>query len=63
MQQGRHIVNFLTIQDTLNFSSSNKMDESDSVIYSIKAIKQIDDEEFEAVFEFDADSKEGLRYR
>ena len=61
MQQGRHIVNFLTIQDTLNFSSSNKMDESDSVIYSIKAIKQIDDEEFEAVFEFDADSKEGLR--
>ena len=61
MQQGRHIVNFLTIQDTLNFSSSNKMDESDSAIYSIKAIKQIDDEEFEAVFEFDADSKEGLR--
>ena len=45
----------------MNFSSSNKMDESDSAIYSIKAIKQIDDEEFEAVFEFDADTKEGLR--
>ena len=40
------------------------MDDSESVVYSIKSIKQIDDEEFEAVFEFDsdADSKEGLRW-
>ena len=39
------------------------MDDPDSVVYSIKAIKQIDDEEFEAVFEFSeaSDSKEGLR--
>ena len=37
------------------------MEDSDSAIYSIKAIKQIDEDEFEAVFEFDADSKEGLR--
>ena len=37
------------------------MDDPDSVVYSIKAIKQIDDDEFEAVFAFDPDSKEGLR--
>ena len=37
------------------------MENLDPAVYSIKAIKQIDEDEFEAVFEFDADSKEGLR--
>ena len=37
------------------------MEESDSAVYSIKTIKQIDEEEFEAVFEFDAETEDGLR--
>ena len=35
--------------------------DSDSALYSIKTLRQIDGEEFEAVFEFDSDTQDGLR--
>ena len=38
--------------DTLNTHCS--MEDADDTFYSIKDIKQINDEEFEAVFEFDS---------
>ena len=39
------------------------MEESNpnSGVYSIKTLRQVDGEEFEAVFEFDSDTKDGLR--
>merc|ERR1712156_91990 len=44
--------------DTLNTYCS--MDDADDTFYSIKDIKQINDEEFEAVFEFDSNEGEAI---
>ena len=38
-------------------------EETDETFYSIKCIKQLNEEEFEAVFEFDSENNQiGLRY-
>ena len=47
--------------DTLNTYCS--MEDADDSFYSIKDIKQINDEEFEAVFEFDSNEGEAIGLR
>ena len=39
------------------------MEDAEDTFYSIKDIKQINDEEFEAVFEFDSDEGEAIGLR
>ena len=47
--------------DTLNTHCS--MEDAEDTFYSIKDIKQINDEEFEAVFEFDSNEGEAIGLR